>query len=223
MSSAARKAFVLAAALACVAGLAGCVSAASTSGSATSPPATAPASVAPSAPASPPPTASVDVPITGTGLEQQVPVAVPPVRIRIPALGVDMSVQPEGVAEGGAMALPPNPADAGWYRFGSWPGSAEGATVIAAHVDSLDYGLGPLARLPEATAGTEILVTRADGQEHRYTVQDGGMTRKQDVAWDTVFDRSGPARLTVVTCGGEFDYERRTYLDNVVVNAVPVP
>jgi Sortase domain len=165
----------------------------------------------------------VDVPVTGTDLDHQVPVAVPPVRIRIPAIGVDMGVQPEGLAEGGAMALPPNPADAAWYRYGSWPGSAEGATVIAAHVDSLEYSLGPLARLPEATAGTEVFVTGADGQEHRYLVQDGGMTRKPEVNWDAVFDRSGPARLTIVTCGGEFDYNRRTYLDNVVVNAVPAP
>lgn len=165
----------------------------------------------------------MDVPVTGTGLDQQVPVAVAPVRIRIPAIGVDMAVQPEGLDESGAMALPPNPVDAAWYRYGSWPGSAGGATVIAAHVDSLDYGRGPLARLPEATAGTEVLVTGADGREHRYLVQDGGMVRKPEVAWDAVFDRSGPARLTIVSCGGEFDYDRRTYLDNVIVNAVPAP
>lgn len=187
-------------------------------------PDSAPDVPAPGATASAPSSApSVSVPITGAGLDNQVPAAVAPMRIRIDAIGVDMEVQPEGVTESGAMALPPHPADAAWYRYGPWPGSANGATVIAAHVDSLDYGAGPLARLPEATAGTEIVVTTTDGVEHRYVVQAGSMMRKADVDWGSVFDRTGSARLTLVTCGGEFDYTRRTYLDNVVVTALPQP
>ena len=45
---------------------------------------------------------------------------------------------------------------------------------------------------------------------------------KQDVPWDAIFDRSGPSRLTLVTCGGEFDYDARTYLSNVIVSANPI-
>ena len=29
-------------------------------------------------------------------------------------------------------------------------------------------------------------------------------------------------RLTLVTCGGEFDYDARRYLSNVIVTAAPV-
>ncbi|KQX08007.1 hypothetical protein ASC59_09960 [Leifsonia sp. Root1293] len=93
--------------------------------------------------------------------------------------------------------------------------------MIAAHVDALDYDIGPLSRLPEATAGTEIFVTVDDGSTMRYIVQTEGMVRKPEVDWPSVFDRNGPPRLVVVTCGGEFDYERRVYLDNVVVTAMP--
>ena len=32
----------------------------------------------------------------------------------------------------------------------------------------------------------------------------------------------GAPRLTLVTCGGEFDYENRRYLSNLVVTATPV-
>ncbi|MEL4320492.1 class F sortase [Leifsonia sp. YIM 134122] len=185
------------------------------------PPATTIAPAPAPAPSSPKPTASVVVPLSGADLDQQYPVAVAPVRIQIPTIGVDMSVQPEGTADTGAMALPPNPADAAWYRYGSWPGHDRGATVIAAHVDSLDYDIGPLARLPEATAGTEVIVTVEDGSERRYEVQTEGMVRKPEVDWPTIFDRGGPPRLVIVTCGGEFDYDRRVYLDNVVVTATP--
>lgn len=213
-----RRALVLAAAVGCLCGMAGC-GAVSPKPDSTSAPMTIAASPTPA----PRPTASVEVPITGTGLDQQVPLAVPPVRIRIPAIEVDMTVQPEGLTDTGAMSLPQNPADAAWYRYGSWPGRAAGATVIAAHVDALDYDIGPLSRLPEATPGTEIIVTAADGHEYLYVVQEEGTVSKPDVPWETVFDRTGPARLTIVTCGGQFDYDRRTYLDNVVVTALLQP
>ncbi len=38
---------------------------------------------------------------------------------------------------------------------------------------------------------------------------------------DSLFDRRGGPRLTLVTCGGEFDQQARSYRDNVVVVAVP--
>jgi hypothetical protein len=38
-----------------------------------------------------------------------------------------------------------------------------------------------------------------------------------------VFDRTGAARLVLITCGGRFDRRSRSYADNVVAYAVPVP
>lgn len=188
-------------------------------------PAAGPAPAAPSAstaPAPPPAQAAVpDIPVNSADLDAQAPVPVAPVRIAIPALGIDMAVLPMGLDPSGAMGLPANPAEAGWYRHGAWPGSASGATVIAAHVDSLYYELGPLARLGDATPGMAIVVTSADGSERRYAVAEDGLISKPEVPWADVFDRSGPSSLVVVTCGGEFDYERRSYLSNVIVTALP--
>jgi len=57
--------------------------------------------------------------------------------------------------------------------------------------------------------------------EHRVT----GVERvaKEQLPVDRLFTRSGPPRLTLVTCGGPFQTERRSYRDNVVVTAEPVP
>ena len=38
-----------------------------------------------------------------------------------------------------------------------------------------------------------------------------------------VFVQDGPARLVLITCGGDFDYDTRHYLSNVVVTATPSP
>ena len=184
----------------------------------------APAAPAPSAsvaPIVPPPTPAVDVPTVDASLANQKPVGAAPSSIQIPSLNIDMAVESAGLDTVGSMALPANPDTASWYRFGPAPG-AEGATVIAAHVDSLRYGLGPFARLAGASAGTEITVLAADGVEHRYALESVQSAGKPEVPWATIFDRTGAPRLTLVTCGGEFNYTTWQYQSNIIVTAIPV-
>lgn len=178
-------------------------------------------SPAPGQPAPTPP-AVPDVPRQSADLAGQPAPASPPVRVQVESLGIDMSIEAVGL-DGTAMALPANPAVAAWYRYGSAPHSPAGATVIAAHVDSLVYDLGPFARLADAPGGTEIVLTTADGATQRYAITAIDTVEKQSVPWAGVFDRAGQPRLTLVTCGGEFDYEAKRYLSNVLVSAVPVP
>ena len=154
-------------------------------------------------------------------LANQPPVAAAPTRVSVPSVNIDMAVESAGLDAAGSMALAANPDTASWYRFGPAPG-AVGATVIAAHVDSLRYGLGPFARLADVPAGTEIVVADAAGIDHRYAVESVQSTTKTEVPWPTIFDRTGAPRLTLVTCGGEFNYTTRQYQSNVIVTAVPV-
>lgn len=169
-----------------------------------------------------PPAAVPDIPRQSTALAEQ-PVAPPaPTRLEVPALGIDVTVQPVGLDDQGRMGLFDDPAIAAWYRWGSSPASDAGSTVIAAHVDSLAYDVLPFARLRDAAPGTEVIVTDAAGTRHAYAVQSLQVIEKADVDWDASFDRAGPPRLTLVTCGGEFDYANRRYLSNLVVTASPL-
>ncbi|BDZ53507.1 class F sortase [Agromyces marinus] len=144
-----------------------------------------------------------------------------PVRVELPDLGIDVAVRPVGVDSGGGMELFDDPSLAAWYRWGPAPGSGAGSTVIAAHVDSLEYDVLPFARLKDAAPGTAVIVTDAAGTRHTYAVESLEVVEKTAVDWDAAFDRSGSPRLTLVTCGGAFDYDARTYLSNVVAIAVP--
>ena len=152
----------------------------------------------------------------------QTPATIAPTRIRVNDLDIDMPVAAVGLAATGDMELPVNPANAAWYRFGSAPASSSGATVIAAHVDALGYGLGPFARLADASPGTEVVVTTADGTDQRYRIESVTSTTKSEIPWDEIFDRTGTPRLTLVTCGGEFDTVTRTYSSNVITTAVRI-
>ena len=182
-------------------------------------PASSPAATAtPSA--SPPATAFPQPSRRSAALEDQpISASAPPARLEIPDLGIDVAVQPVGLDGQGQMDLFDDPAIAAWYRWGPAPASAEGSTVIAAHVDSLEYDLLPFARLKNAVAGTQIVVTDATGARYGYLVQSVEVTEKSEVDWTAAFDRAGPARLTLVTCGGAFDTENRRYLSNLVLTA----
>ncbi|WP_353816627.1 class F sortase [Agromyces sp. SYSU T00266] len=183
------------------------------------PPSTAPAA----RPAAAGPAAAVpDIPRRSASLEANRAVAPPaPVRIEVPDLDVDMRVEPVGLDADGRMGLFDDPALAAWYRWGPAPGSEAGSTVIAAHVDSLEYAVLPFARLKDAAPGTTVFVTDAAGTRHAYAVESLEVIEKADVDWDAAFDRSGAPRLTLVTCGGVFDYDARRYLSNLVVTAAP--
>jgi hypothetical protein len=145
----------------------------------------------------------------------------PPTSIVIPRIKARMPILPVGVASDGQMALPPDPADVGWYRYGSRPGDSAGATVLAAHVDAKEYGIGPMARLGELQAGDVITVLSAR-TARRYVVTATRQLEKSTLDLASLFARTGPPRLHLITCGGEFDARERHYEQNVVVLAVPV-
>jgi len=146
--------------------------------------------------------------------------AAAPDRLTIRRLGVDMRIVPVGVARDGEMALPGSPATLGWYRYGPRPGEPAGATVLAAHLDMPDYGIGPIAVVEELRKGDVITVSSGD-TVRRYTVTSVRSVLKTSLDLSGLFARDGPPVLHVVTCGGDFDREKRRYDKNVVVTAEP--
>ena len=174
----------------------------------------------PSSTPTPRPTASFDVPIVDGSLTPA-RAAVPPVRVQISSAGIDMEVVPVGVEPGGFMELPPNPAIAGWYRFGPDPWSADGNTVISAHIDAPDYPIGPFAELRSLPADAEVSVTGADGSTAVYGVVSVTYYPKQELPTEAIFAREGTRTLVLITCGGAFDSSTGRYADNVVVVAEP--
>ena len=145
----------------------------------------------------------------------------PPVRLSVPALGVHSAVDPVGVEPDGQMTVPAEVDRVGWYRFGPAPGE-EGSAVIAGHVDSRTQGLGATAPLRNAAVADEVVLTDAAGTTTRWRVVSRELIEKQVLPLDRLFTRAGPPRLTLITCGGPFLPEYRSYRDNVVVVAEPV-
>jgi Sortase domain len=206
----------------------------------TRPPAAAGASVvsvgaSPSPSPSPSLSPSASLPVPASSAEPTVvadavaPSALPlsidarPLRIRIEAIGLDARVESVGVQADGSMTLPQAAGEVGWYRFGPVPGSAQGAAVIAGHVDARGQGPGALFRLREVGVGDSVEVTRSDGVRVGYRVVGKETIVKKQLPTERLFARDGAPRLVLITCGGPYLPELSSYRDNVVVVAEQVP
>jgi sortase (surface protein transpeptidase) len=83
-------------------------------------------------------------------------------------------------------------------------------------------GRGAFAALGEVRPGDPVDVELANGTRLGYQVRTIERVPKDALPADRLFARSGPPRLTLVTCGGDFDWATRSYEENVVVTAEPV-
>jgi Sortase domain len=142
------------------------------------------------------------------------------VRVQVESADIDSAVRPVGVTPDGQMALPDRPEVLGWYRFGPAPGAGTGSVVLAGHLDSNRYGLGPLVGLREVEAGDEVRVMRADGTAKSYTVVDVSRYDRRALP-EELFARTGPERIRIITCGGDYLPAEGGYQQNLVVTAVP--
>lgn len=143
--------------------------------------------------------------------------AVDPVRVVIPALGLDEPLIPLGLATDGAMEVPVDFDEVGWFTGGGRPGGT-GPTVIAAHVDS-PTGPAVFQRLDEVAVGDLVEVHDVDGTLHTYRVTETADYPKADFPTARVFGATAADTLRVITCGGVFDRDAGSYLDNRVVFA----
>lgn len=175
-------------------------------------PAQAPAPSAPSTPSAEPSPA----PSTSPQL-RDFPDGIEPARVRIPSIGVDADVIELGQLDDGSLETPEDFSETGWWRGGPRPGQL-GAAVIAGHVDSTS-GPAVFYELRNLREGDRIVLTDGGGRKVRFTVDRLEQHPKADFPTRSVYGYTRQPSLRLVTCGGQFDSGRRSYVDNIVVFA----
>jgi Sortase domain len=143
-----------------------------------------------------------------------------PVRLHIPAIAVDAPIVAVSVSSDGALTVPDDPRDVGWWSGSAIPREPDGSVVLDGHVDTARSGAGALFHLANLGPGASVTVSTTAG-EIRYVVAARRVYAKAYLPTQ-VFSHNGPPRLVLVTCGGRFDAGTRHYVDNVVVIATPV-
>ena len=142
-----------------------------------------------------------------------------PVRLRVPAIGVDTRITDITTNIAGQLIPPVTTDVVGWYTGGPAPGDT-GPALLAGHVDTR-AGPGVFFHLAVLHTGDRIAVDRADHTTARFRVV--SVTRVAKTAFPTggVYAPEPVPMLRLITCGGTFDHSARSYRDNIIVEAVP--
>jgi sortase A len=139
-----------------------------------------------------------------------------PVRVAIPSLEIDATVEQVGVDQDGNMATPEDPWNTGWYAPGVRPGQP-GNAAIAGHVDY--HNIGPVVfwRLNEIAVGAEVIVTTDSGQTLRFMVRSMEFYDPANAPLAAIFGPGTSPNLNLITCSGTFDPNTRHYDERLVV------
>lgn len=146
--------------------------------------------------------------------------ATAPIAIRIDKAQVDAEVETLNITNG-VMANPTGPWVVSWYRQTSELGEG-GNVVMAGHVDYWGVGPSVFYHLRDVQKGDRIVVTGADKSVFTYAVDWYEIFSMTDLTGGKIQELVGPASgsvLTLITCGGEFDYANGEYLSRGVVRS----
>jgi LPXTG-site transpeptidase (sortase) family protein len=141
----------------------------------------------------------------------------PPGRLIIRSIGVDAPVVAVGVDKEGNMAVTNQSYDVGWYNRGPSPGDT-GDAVLDGHLDWYDTSQAVFYNLKNVKQGDDIEVQRTDGVTHHFKV-----TGVKSVAYNAsvpgLFATTGPPRISLITCGGQWSRSLNQYVSRVIVDA----
>lgn len=133
---------------------------------------------------------------------------------------IDAEIETINITEG-VMENPTGPWVVSWYKQTAELGES-GNVVMAGHVDYWDVGPAVFFNLKDLAENDEIRVTGEDGSDYAYAVEWLETFTVADLTSETIADIVGPTpeqSLTLITCGGEFDYDTGEYLSRMVVRA----
>lgn len=134
------------------------------------------------------------------------------------------AVDPVQLTEAGALIPPSDVSRLGWYSASAVPGAegAAGSSVITGHINYQGQGTGYAARFANMAVGQEFDVL-IDGVPRTFRVTQAPyrLPKGSDFPPE-VNDATGPNRLVLITCGGQFVGGALGYADNIITIAEPV-
>jgi len=141
-----------------------------------------------------------------------------PTAISIPSQQISASVMSVGQAADGTIQMPPLfDWTTGWYDRSPTPGEI-GPAIIVGHVDNT-RNISVFWRLRYVVAGDKIYISRADGSTATFTVTAIQQFDQANFPTQAVYGNIPYAGLRLITCGGTFNEQTKSYNQNTVVFA----
>lgn len=139
-----------------------------------------------------------------------------PGKLLIPSIDVEADILHLGVNENGEMDVPATIDEVSWFEPGYKPGE-NGRAVIAGHVDGINSP-AVFWDLADLKAGDEIIIEDEERQLiFKVYAMESVELELADV--DSVFGYRSSPELVLITCSGEFDHNRGTRKERLIVYA----
>ncbi len=142
-----------------------------------------------------------------------------PVRLRIPKINVDATIQYVGVNSKGEMNIPSNNSDVAWFNLGPRPGES-GSAVISGHFDGNSGETAVFTNLDKLKVGDKFYILDNKGGSFSFIVRE---SRTYDPRYSNSKEAFGlindGIHLNLITCDGMWDETRKSYTKRLVVFA----
>ena len=139
-----------------------------------------------------------------------------PLSISIDSAGVAAPVEQREIVDG-IMQDPTGPWVVSWYKETGRLGVPDVNVVLAGHVDYWNVGPAVFFNLRNLVEGDLVDMAAEDGKVYRYEVQWQELYLAENAPIQDIVGPTGEQSLTMITCGGEFNYQTGQYVSRNVV------
>lgn len=167
-----------------------------------------------------PSTGTVRGGFVGDQTSQQALEGIRPLALVVEKAQIDAEVETQQIVDG-VMLNPSGPWIVSWYEQTSMLGEI-GNVVMAGHVDYWNVGPSVFFNLRDLVEGDQVEVIGENQTSYLYSVEWNETFELEELTSGRITELVGPTEdpvLTLITCGGEFDYASGEYLSRTVVRA----
>lgn len=139
-----------------------------------------------------------------------------PMRLKIPRINIDATVEYVGLTSDGAMDVPKGPAEVAWYKLGPRPEEI-GSAVIAGHSGWKNNKKAVFDNLNKLKKGDKIYVEGEKGVIITFVVREKRLYDPNADATDVFSSSDGKIHLNLVTCEGVWDEVTKSRSKRLVI------
>ncbi|MDO8572340.1 MAG: class F sortase [bacterium] len=141
-----------------------------------------------------------------------------PVRLKIPRINVDATVEYVGLTPDGAMDIPKTASNVAWFNPGSRPGE-NGSAVLAGHYGWKNGKASAFDNLYKLRKGDKLYVEDDKGVTTSFVMRESRRYDPEADASGVFISNDGKSHLNLITCEGVWDNVSKSYSKRLVIFA----
>lgn len=139
-----------------------------------------------------------------------------PINLIIPSLSIDSKIETVQLTTLGAVGVPNNPEDVGWFEESPIPGEI-GNSIIDGHSGWKGDTQAVFDNLKKINIGEKIYIKNYDGSVTAFVVKEIHVFTPNEDYKRVFIPSDNNSHLNIITCTGYWDDIRKTHEDRLVV------